>query len=106
MADNPPQEAETVAIPGDWAVTTPADETVATYESDVDHSTKVSVASAGNTVALRWLSSPILSFSSVLLIDIDDTGTSLFLEQAAVMTVIIADKTKILFIFVQSVFRA
>ena len=50
-----------VASPAPTAVTTPVSETVATASSDEDHTTEVTVASAGSRVTLSVTDSPATS---------------------------------------------
>ena len=66
VADCSPALAVIEAEPSLTAVTLPLSSTVATFESDVDQVTVLSVASSGFTVAVRVSDPPSVSFSSVL----------------------------------------
>ena len=75
-ADLLPADAVILAEPTATAVTSPVGDTVATEELDEVHVTVLSVASAGDTVAVNRKVSPTVSSAELLLRDTDDTATS------------------------------
>ena len=68
IADFPPSFVFTVivALPSDFAMTTPVEETIATDSLSEDHVTDLSVAFSGDTVAVKDCVSPSVSVSSDL----------------------------------------
>ena len=74
VAFNDPEAAVIVAVPSATAVTSPADETVATVVSDVDHVTvapEIAVPPASFTVAVSVVVSP----TDARLLVLGDTST-------------------------------
>ena len=103
VADLSPALAVIVAEPTFTAVTTPS-LTVAMLASDVDHVTVLSVASDGETVAVRVTVSPTFSAAVVLLRDTEVTetwaGSFVHEKVAAIIVQIRANFLKVPFIVV------